>query len=161
MINQLESYFAGRLRKFTIPLALEGTIFQLSVWHALKTIPYGRTASYGTIAKKIGNPNASRAVGAPTDKILFRLLCPVIASLDKMGILLAMAEVCGLKKLCWIWSAVVPSLKRQERFRVDQKSNCFRDWTWREMGVAIFRWLQNVFGPVYDECPQHSGIRFP
>ena len=41
VIKQLERYFAGRLQKFTIPLALEGTAFQLSVWHALKTIPYG------------------------------------------------------------------------------------------------------------------------
>lgn len=64
VISQLKEYFAGRLHTFTIPLSLQGTPFQLSVWHALQTIPYGVTTSYGSIAKKIGNPKASRAVGA-------------------------------------------------------------------------------------------------
>ena len=64
VINQLEKYFVGRLRKFTIPLALEGTSYQRSVWHALQTIPYGVTASYGAIARQIRNPAACRAVGA-------------------------------------------------------------------------------------------------
>lgn len=64
VIKQLGEYFAGGLQRFTIPLSLQGTAFQLSVWQALQTIPYGVTASYGTIAKKIGNPKASRAVGA-------------------------------------------------------------------------------------------------
>lgn len=64
VIHQLEEYFAGRLKRFTIPLSLHGTAFQLSVWQALQTIPHGVTASYGAIAKKINNPKASRAVGA-------------------------------------------------------------------------------------------------
>lgn len=64
VIQQLEEYFKGRLQTFSIPLSLHGTAFQLSVWKALQSIPYGVTASYGTIAKKIRNPKASRAVGA-------------------------------------------------------------------------------------------------
>jgi len=64
VIQQLEEYFEGRLHTFTIPLSLQGTAFQLSVWRALQTIPYGATVSYGTIAKKIKNTKASRAVGA-------------------------------------------------------------------------------------------------
>ena len=64
VIQQLKDYFAGRLQRFSIPLSLEGTEFQRSVWHALKTIPYGKTVSYGAISEKIGNPRASRAVGA-------------------------------------------------------------------------------------------------
>ena len=76
VIKQLERYFAGLLQKFNLPLALEGTVFQLSVWHALKTIPYGVTASYGTIAKKIGNPNAARAVGAANGQNPVSIIVP-------------------------------------------------------------------------------------
>jgi len=63
VIRQLRAYFSGKLRDFDIPLALEGTEFQLSVWHELLRIPYGETTSYGQLAKKIGNPKAMRAVG--------------------------------------------------------------------------------------------------
>ncbi len=76
VIKQLEEYFSGRLQNFTIPLALEGTPFQLAVWRALKAIPYGVTTSYGTIAKKIGNPNASRAVGAANGQNPVSIIVP-------------------------------------------------------------------------------------
>jgi methylated-DNA-[protein]-cysteine S-methyltransferase len=85
VIKQLERYFAGRLQKFTIPLALEGTAFQLSVWHALKTIPYGVTASYGAIAKKIGNPNASRAVGAANGQNPVSIIVPCHRIIGQSG----------------------------------------------------------------------------
>ena len=62
-IRQLESYFAGKLQDFDLPLAPEGTDFQLKVWKRLCDIPYGKTISYGELARRIGNPNASRAVG--------------------------------------------------------------------------------------------------
>lgn len=63
-IQQLEAYFEGDLKKFTIPLQLTGSPFQLSVWETLKTIKFGTTATYGDIARKIGKPLASQAVGA-------------------------------------------------------------------------------------------------
>ncbi|HET7650300.1 MAG TPA: methylated-DNA--[protein]-cysteine S-methyltransferase [Gammaproteobacteria bacterium] len=63
-IRQLQAYFDGRLRNFELPLAPEGTAFQLKVWRALRTIPYGKTWSYGELARHIRNPSASRAVGA-------------------------------------------------------------------------------------------------
>ncbi len=85
VITQLEKYFAGRLQKFTVPLALEGTAFQRSVWHALKTIPYGATASYGTIAKKIGNPNASRAVGAANGQNPVSIIVPCHRVIGQSG----------------------------------------------------------------------------
>jgi methylated-DNA-[protein]-cysteine S-methyltransferase len=62
-IRQLHSYFAGKLETFDLPLAPEGTPFQLEVWHRLCEIPYGETTSYGELARRIGNPNACRAVG--------------------------------------------------------------------------------------------------
>jgi len=62
-VRQLELYFAGRLEDFDLPLAPQGTPFQQTVWQRLCDIPYGETISYGELARRIGNPNASRAVG--------------------------------------------------------------------------------------------------
>lgn len=61
---QLDAYFAGRLRQFSVPLDLRGTPFQLRVWAELCTIGYGERRSYGALAAAIGAPRASRAVGA-------------------------------------------------------------------------------------------------
>jgi len=61
--RQLRAYFAGKLEDFDLPLAPEGTDFQQKVWRRLCDIPYGETISYGQLAQRIGNPNASRAVG--------------------------------------------------------------------------------------------------
>jgi len=63
VIRQLQAYFCGELRKFDVPLALEGTEFQLNVWNALRGIPYGETISYLQLAERIGKPKAVRAVG--------------------------------------------------------------------------------------------------
>lgn len=62
-IRQLRAYFAGELENFDLQLAPQGTPFQLSVWNRLCEIPYGETISYGELARRVGNPNASRAVG--------------------------------------------------------------------------------------------------
>lgn len=62
-VEQLEAYFAGELSEFDLELELVGTDFQRRVWAALLTIPYGETRSYGEIARQIGAPGASRAVG--------------------------------------------------------------------------------------------------
>ncbi len=62
-IRQLAAYFAGELEIFDLPLAPEGTPFQLAVWRRLNDIPYGETISYGELARRLGNPKASRAVG--------------------------------------------------------------------------------------------------
>jgi len=63
VIRQLHSYFAGDLEEFDLPLAPQGTAFQLEVWKRLCDIPYGETISYGELARRLDNPNASRAVG--------------------------------------------------------------------------------------------------
>jgi len=62
--TQLQEYFAGERVDFDLPLHPLGTPFQLSVWRELSRIPYGATASYGDIARRIENPAAVRAVGA-------------------------------------------------------------------------------------------------
>jgi methylated-DNA-[protein]-cysteine S-methyltransferase len=63
VIRQLRAYFGGELKEFDVPLAMEGTEFQLRVWNALRAIPYGETISYAQLAERIGNPKAVRAVG--------------------------------------------------------------------------------------------------
>jgi methylated-DNA-[protein]-cysteine S-methyltransferase len=62
--RQLRAYFAGQLRRFDLPLDMQGTDFQLRVWRELERIPYGETRSYRQIAAAIGAPRAVRAVGA-------------------------------------------------------------------------------------------------
>ena len=61
--RQLQEYFAGERKAFALPLAPAGTAFQKKVWAALREIPWGETRSYGDIARAIGKPTASRAVG--------------------------------------------------------------------------------------------------
>ena len=85
VMKQLDEYFAGRLQGFTIPLSLEGTAFQLSVWQALQTIPYGVTASYGAIAQKIKNPKASRAVGAANGQNPVSIIVPCHRIIGQSG----------------------------------------------------------------------------
>jgi methylated-DNA-[protein]-cysteine S-methyltransferase len=63
VIRQLKAYFAGELETFGLPLAPQGTSFQQKVWSELQKIRYGTTISYGELARRIGNPKASRAVG--------------------------------------------------------------------------------------------------
>jgi methylated-DNA-[protein]-cysteine S-methyltransferase len=62
-IRQLRAFFAGKLREFDLPLAPEGPAFHGRVWRELCNIPYGETISYGELARRIGSPNAFRAVG--------------------------------------------------------------------------------------------------
>jgi methylated-DNA-[protein]-cysteine S-methyltransferase len=62
-VRQLDAFFAGQLRDFDLPLKPEGTAFQQRVWKLLREIPFGETISYGELARRAGNPAASRAVG--------------------------------------------------------------------------------------------------
>jgi methylated-DNA-[protein]-cysteine S-methyltransferase len=74
--QQLLEYQAGTRRHFSLPIAPEGTAFQRSVWDELQRIPYGQTMSYGTLAERLGNPKASRAVGAANGKNPLWLIVP-------------------------------------------------------------------------------------
>ncbi len=73
---QLDEYFASRRREFDVPLALHGNPFELRVWHALLEIPYGETASYKEIARRIEHPDAPRAVGVANARNPIAIIVP-------------------------------------------------------------------------------------
>ena len=75
-VTQLDEYFAGERREFTIALALEGTAFQQRVWAALRSIPFGSTCSYGELAARIGRPDRVRAVGAAVGRTPVPIIVP-------------------------------------------------------------------------------------
>ena len=74
--RQLAEYFDGRRRTFNLKLDFAGTAFQRKVWRALLTIPFGETRSYAQIAKQIGSPRASRAVGAANGRNPISIVAP-------------------------------------------------------------------------------------
>jgi methylated-DNA-[protein]-cysteine S-methyltransferase len=74
--KQLHEYFAQKRKTFSINLDIQGTSFQQRVWKALLTIPYGKTRSYGELAKQIQHPKASRAVGAANGKNPLPIIIP-------------------------------------------------------------------------------------
>ncbi|MFI5806900.1 methylated-DNA--[protein]-cysteine S-methyltransferase [Streptomyces sp. NPDC051561] len=76
VIEQLNAFFQGELTEFTLPLHLEGTPFQRSVWEQLLTIPYGETRSYGQLADQLGKAGASRAVGLANGKNPIGIVVP-------------------------------------------------------------------------------------
>jgi len=73
---QLADYFAGTRRDFDLPLAPQGTAFQLQVWHELARIPFGATISYAQLAQRIGKPEAVRAVGAANGRNPLPIVLP-------------------------------------------------------------------------------------
>jgi O-6-methylguanine DNA methyltransferase len=81
--TELEQYFAGKRRKFTFPLDLRGTDFQIACWRALLAIPYGETRTYADIARAVGKPTGFRAVGMANNRNPIAIVVPchrVIAS---------------------------------------------------------------------------------
>jgi len=87
-MRQLREYFAGKRAGFDLPLAPAGTAFQRSVWRQLQAIPFGETISYGELARRVGNPKASRAVGSANGANPLPIVIPchrVIASDGTLG----------------------------------------------------------------------------
>lgn len=85
--HQLSAYFAGTLQTFDLSLTFHGTDFQKQVWTLLLDIPFGATQSYGDLAKALGTPNASRAVGAANGANPIPIIVPchrVIGSTGKL-----------------------------------------------------------------------------
>jgi methylated-DNA-[protein]-cysteine S-methyltransferase len=112
--RQLEEYFAGKRKIFSLPLDFHGTDFQKKVWAALLTIPFGETRSYAQIAIQIGNPKAVRAVGAANGKNPISIIAPCHRVIGSNGGLTGFAgglaaktlllshEGCGEKQLSLI-----------------------------------------------------------
>ncbi|PZF86481.1 methylated-DNA--[protein]-cysteine S-methyltransferase [Jiangella anatolica] len=85
--EQLAAYFAGELRRFSLPLSPVGTPFQRQVWDALLAIPYGETRSYREIAEQLGRPTASRAVGAANGRNPISVVVPCHRVIGTSGVL--------------------------------------------------------------------------
>ncbi|WP_333608771.1 methylated-DNA--[protein]-cysteine S-methyltransferase [Arsukibacterium sp.] len=98
--NQLAAYFAKELTQFELPLCASGTLFQQQVWQALTTVPYGKTASYGDIAKAINNPKGVRAVGLANGKNPLGIIVPCHRIIGANGTLTGYAG--GLDKKAWL-----------------------------------------------------------
>jgi methylated-DNA-[protein]-cysteine S-methyltransferase len=104
--RQLGEYSAGKRKAFSVALDMRGTRFQKDVWEALLAIPFGETRSYGQLAQQLGNPRASRAVGAANGRNPVSIIVPchrVIGSSGKLtgfaGGLDTKARLLGLEKL--------------------------------------------------------------
>jgi methylated-DNA-[protein]-cysteine S-methyltransferase len=97
---QLGEYFAGARTTFDLPLAPVGTPFQQRVWTALREIPFGETATYRTIARTLGDPNATRAVGAANGRNPIGLIVPCHRIIGADGSLTGYAG--GLDRKRWL-----------------------------------------------------------
>ncbi len=97
-IKQLEEYFQGKRVDFDIPLKVEGTEFQKTVWKTLEKIPFGKTLTYGEQAVKMKNPKAVRAVGRTNGQNLISIIIPCHRVLGKSGALTGYAGGMEVKK---------------------------------------------------------------
>ena len=83
--KELQEYFQGSLQRFTIPIVAPGTSFQQKVWKELLKIPYGKTAAYEEIARRIGSPSAQRAVGHANGLNRISIVIPCHRVVNKNG----------------------------------------------------------------------------
>jgi len=107
-IRQLEEYFKGARKSFSLKLLLQGTPFQKLVWQRLKKIPYGKLASYGEVARAIGKPNAYRAVGNANNKNPIAIIIPCHRVIGSDGTLVGYGG--GLWRKEWLLDHENPSL---------------------------------------------------
>ena len=100
--KQLVAYFSGKLERFTVPIEVVGTEFQKSVWKEIAKISFGRKLSYGEIATKIGNPAASRAVGAAVGSNPTPVLVGCHRVLGSTGKITGFTGGKGIKTKAWL-----------------------------------------------------------
>jgi methylated-DNA-[protein]-cysteine S-methyltransferase len=98
--TQLEEYFAGERTDFDVPMELDGTDFQRAVWSELARIPYGETISYGELARWVGNPKASRAVGLANGRNPVAIIVPCHRVIGADGSLTGYGG--GLDRKVWL-----------------------------------------------------------
>jgi methylated-DNA-[protein]-cysteine S-methyltransferase len=96
-IEQLDEYFRGERTEFELPLAPQGTPFQQQAWLALREIPFGETITYGEQARRLGDPNKSRAVGAANGKNPIPIVVPCHRVVGANGHLTGYAGGLGTK----------------------------------------------------------------
>jgi methylated-DNA-[protein]-cysteine S-methyltransferase len=112
--RQLNDYFSGKRRSFSLKLDFKGTDFQKTVWSALLTIPFGETRSYAQIAKQINKPKAARAVGAANGKNPISIIAPCHRVIGSTGKLTGFAG--GLNvKACLLALEGKRNIRHQER----------------------------------------------
>ena len=99
-VQQLKEYFKKQRKEFDLPLKPVGTDFQKAVWDALLDIPYGETESYFEIAKKLGNPNAVRAVGGANGRNPISIIVPCHRVIGSSGNLVGYGG--GLWRKKWL-----------------------------------------------------------
>ena len=100
VIEQLESYFSGKRTSFELPLRPTGTDFQLEVWRGLCEIPYGTTISYGELARRVGRPGASRAVGLANGRNPIAIVVPCHRVIGADGSLTGYGG--GIERKTWL-----------------------------------------------------------
>ena len=105
--RQINGFFAGKRQTFDFPLAPEGTEFQRRVWMELLNIPFAETISYGELARRIGNPNASRAVGLANGKNPIAVIVPCHRVIGANGKLTGYGGGIDLKDKLLIWERAV------------------------------------------------------
>jgi len=98
--RQLAAYFEGDLRQFDLPLRLEGTEFQQTVWSALRQLQLGQRISYGELARRIGQPTASRAVGLANGRNPISIIVPCHRVIGASGSLTGYGG--GLDRKRWL-----------------------------------------------------------
>lgn len=96
--EQVHAYLAGELRQFDLSMRPSGTVFQQSVWHALRDVPYGATRTYAELATTLGNPDAARAVGTAVGHNPLLLLVPCHRIVGKDGSLTGFAAGLDMKQ---------------------------------------------------------------
>ena len=99
-IRQLDEYFKGSRKSFSLKLLLLGTPFQKLVWQQLKRIPYGKVASYGDVARAVGNPHAYRAVGNANNRNPIAIVIPCHRVIGSDGTLVGYGS--GLWRKEWL-----------------------------------------------------------
>ena len=110
-ITQLKQYFAGELKSFDVQLDMRGTSFQLQVWEALKSIPYGTVCSYKDVAESIGRPKAVRAVGGANNKNPVPIIVPCHRVVGADGALIGYAGGPEIKRTLLTIEGAMPGRK--------------------------------------------------
>ena len=99
-VRQLDEYFDGSRTNFDLPISQQGTVFQQNVWNVLADIPFGKTVSYGDVAKKLNAPKSARAVGAACGKNKLWIVVPCHRVKGSDGSLTGYAG--GLERKRWL-----------------------------------------------------------